>query len=86
MLYEPILLEEIAEKAKNPHNFIKECENSYEQRLDSIAAKISKNAGSCPIILISGPSGAGTTTSGRKLEKLGKRLSEACEKACCGSA
>ncbi|MBQ7294068.1 MAG: nucleoside kinase [Clostridia bacterium] len=69
MLYEPILLEEIAEKAKNPHNFIKECENSYEQRLDSIAAKISKNAGSCPIILISGPSGSGKTTSGLKLEE-----------------
>jgi uridine kinase len=54
---------------KNIENFIIKSENSYSDKISKIAQTINKNKNDCPILLISGPSGAGKTTTAKRMEE-----------------
>ena len=51
-----------------PDEFIRSCECDYESRCRDIAEKIKEQSAVKPIILLSGPSGAGKTTTALKIE------------------
>lgn len=66
-----IRIEDINERIKyDVKGFIKECEDVYEKRIYDAAERIKSYADKRPIILLSGPSGAGKTTTALKLEEL----------------
>jgi uridine kinase len=63
------LISDINEQALNsPEKFVRDCEENYMERIELAADMIMKNMTSCPIVLLSGPSGAGKTTTSRKIE------------------
>lgn len=53
---------------RDPKGFAKECEAEYEERIKRAAEAIIENMDKSPIILLSGPSGAGKTTTAMKIE------------------
>ena len=55
---------------KNPQEFINECENAYQAKIQAIASGIMESSSERPIVLISGPSGSGKTTTARLIENL----------------
>lgn len=59
-------LEYIIEKADAPVEFIKECEERYNNKINNIAQLISEREAS-EIVMIAGPSSAGKTTTAKKL-------------------
>lgn len=59
-------LEYIIEKADAPEEFIKECENKYNNKIQNIAQLIFERQVS-EIVMIAGPSSAGKTTTAKKL-------------------
>lgn len=63
------LLREINRRAiDTPADFVRACETSYMERVKKAADMIIDNMTKCPIVLLSGPSGAGKTTTSRKIE------------------
>lgn len=66
-----VKIEDINERiASDAVGYIKECEKSYAKRISEVADSIKSCIDSRPIILLSGPSGAGKTTTALKLEAL----------------
>lgn len=66
-------IEYIRKASESPLDFIIQCEQRYEDRLNAIAQKVSRT-GKNEIIMIAGPSSAGKTTSARKLREALKRM------------
>lgn len=63
-----IRTEYINEKAKEPKEFIEQCEFRYQNIIDSIAKRIIDEEGR-EIVMLAGPSSAGKTTTARKLSE-----------------
>ena len=64
-------LEEInARINKCKSDFVRECESSYKEKLESTADAIVENLSVTPVVLLSGPSGSGKTTTSLKLCEL----------------
>ena len=58
----------------DPKGFVEEADARYQERVQQAAEKILENKKNSPIILLSGPSGAGKTTTSMKIaEQLEKR-------------
>lgn len=66
-------IEYIIESAKNPEDFIAECESRYANKLRQIAEDVA-GTGKNEIIMIAGPSSAGKTTTAKKLREYLKEL------------
>ncbi len=66
-------IEYIIESAKNPEDFIAECESRYGNKLRQIAEDVA-GTGKNEIIMIAGPSSAGKTTTAKKLREYLKEL------------
>lgn len=67
-MLENIKTEYINQKAKEPEKFIAECEEHYQNIIDTIADKIVFEEGR-EIVMLAGPSSAGKTTTARKLSE-----------------
>lgn len=61
-------LEYITAQAKHPREFIASCENRYNGIIASIAKEL-KESGRTEIVMLSGPSSAGKTTTARRLKE-----------------
>lgn len=62
-------LEYINRKAfENPKEFIEECEEGYQEIINSIAEKINSEKGR-EIVMLAGPSSAGKTTTARRIKE-----------------
>lgn len=61
-------LDYILESAKNPEAFIKECEDRYNSKIESIARNIAETE-KVEIVMLAGPSSAGKTTTAKKLRQ-----------------
>lgn len=61
-------LEYINEMAKEPEQFIAQCEERYQNIIDGIAKRIIDEEGR-EIVMLAGPSSAGKTTTARKLSE-----------------
>lgn len=65
------LLNEINERAqRNPLEFLRECDDTYEKKLQTAAKRIRDHGQVSPLIFLSGPSGSGKTTTAMKIEEL----------------
>ena len=63
-------LNEINRRAKeDPFAFVRECDRTYQSRIEQAADLIIQNRANSPIVLISGPSGSGKTTTSKKIEE-----------------
>ncbi len=60
------ILEYIVEKSNAPEDFILQCEERYNNKINNIAQQIHEKAVS-EIVMIAGPSSAGKTTTAKKL-------------------
>ena len=56
----------INDMAANPEKFVEESEKNYQSQLDDVAETVIKGK-KCSVILISGPSASGKTTTAKKL-------------------
>ena len=57
-------LTEINQKIQaDPKAFLAECDASYQKRLEDAADRILAGMAESPVVLLSGPSGSGTTSS-----------------------
>ena len=58
----------------DPKGFCEECENAYQEKVETAAEKILANIRNSPIVLLAGPSGSAKTTSAIKIsEALNRR-------------
>lgn len=65
------LITEINERAqKDPLDFLRDCDDAYEQKLRKAADLIREHASASPLVFLSGPSGSGKTTTALKIEEL----------------
>ena len=63
-------LQEInARVRRDPAGFVAECEDAYRRRIAAAADKICGHRQESPIVLLSGPSSSGKTTTAQKLER-----------------
>ncbi len=60
-------LEYIVERASCPADFVSECEETYNKKIDRIAEHIRQNK-NIEIVMLAGPSSAGKTTTAKKLK------------------
>ena len=68
-------LSEINSRTKaDAAEFIAECDQSYQKRIDRAAEAIIRRMEQSPIVLLSGPSGSGKTTTALKLEQTLEKL------------
>lgn len=64
-------LTEINDRARrDPLDFLRECDDTYELKLRLAAARIREHSEASPLIFLSGPSGSGKTTTALKIEEL----------------
>lgn len=61
-------IEYILQAARNPAAFIKECEDRYNNKIESIARDIAESE-KVEIVMLAGPSSAGKTTTAKKLRQ-----------------
>ena len=61
-------IEYILQAAENPDAFIKECEERYNNKIESIARNIAETE-KVEIVMLAGPSSAGKTTTAKKLRQ-----------------
>ena len=73
-----IQIQELKEMSLLP-SYVEECEREYSERVDGIAAKIVE-AG-VPVVLVTGPSASGKTTSSKRLAR---SMTPACTGCGCG--
>jgi uridine kinase len=66
--YSTIEIENINEMAKQPSEFIRQCENSYQQQIDMLI-RVLKKRPNCRVLLLSGPSSSGKTTTAHKISQ-----------------
>ncbi len=57
----------INQNIDNKYDFIKQCENQFNQQIKTIALSLKNNRENKPIIFLSGPSGSGKTTTASML-------------------
>lgn len=63
-------LTEINDRARrDPLDFLRECDDTYELKLRLAAARIREHSEASPLIFLSGPSGSGKTTTALKIEE-----------------
>ena len=63
------IIESINERVRtDPAGFVAEADRAYFQRVKTAADMICENLPVCPIVLLSGPSGAGKTTTAKNIE------------------
>ncbi|MCL2563212.1 MAG: adenylyl-sulfate kinase [Oscillospiraceae bacterium] len=55
--------------ARDPEDFVAECDAAYRHKVIEAADLVQKNMATSPIVLLSGPSGSGKTTTALKLER-----------------
>lgn len=64
-------LTDINERAqKDPLDFLRECDDTYEQKLRLAAKRIREHSAASPLVFLSGPSGSGKTTTAMKIEEI----------------
>lgn len=64
-------LKEINERArKDPVDFLRDCEDSYDKKLHNAADMILRHREVSPLVFLSGPSGSGKTTTAMKIEEI----------------
>lgn len=61
-------IEYILKSAENPDAFVKECEDRYNNKIESIARDIAESE-KVEIVMLAGPSSAGKTTTAKKLRQ-----------------
>ena len=62
-------LKEINEAVRSdPKGFVEECDAAYNQKIETAARKIAENRINSRIVLLSGPSSSGKTTTAKKIE------------------
>lgn len=66
MAYELNVINDLAKAS--PAKFIRECEDEYESRIKLAADLIVQNLSKSPLVLLSGPSASGKTTTSQKIE------------------
>ena len=66
--YSRIQMNVINEMAANPEKFVEYSEKNYQDQLDNVAEKVIESD-NCSVILISGPSASGKTTTAKKLSE-----------------
>jgi len=60
--------------SEDPAQFLRECDEEYNEKLCRAAEAIHKNLNQSPIVLLSGPSGSGKTTTAMKIrDELSRR-------------
>ncbi len=57
-----------AQVRTDPEGFVARADRAYFERIGSAADAICENVSKCPIVLLSGPSGAGKTTTAKNIE------------------
>ena len=68
-------LSEINERARrDPVDFLRDCDNTYDKKLHRAADMIREHAAVSPLIFLSGPSGSGKTTTAMKIEEILDRI------------
>lgn len=67
----------VALAARNPAALVQQCEQGYQARIDAAAARVLRSG--CRIVMVTGPSAAGKTTSANKLAQAIRAQGKRCE-------
>ena len=66
----PYYLKELNEAIRrDPEAFVRECDDAFSRKVETVAQKIAEHRGESRVILLSGPSGSGKTTTALKIEE-----------------
>ena len=65
-----IPVEELNYLAQSPDTLVQEAENAYADQISAAAERIYEERSRKPVVLISGPSGSGNTTTAHRIAQL----------------